>query len=587
MVHPNHIPATTTVIPMSENLEFSFADAIAAVERASDLPRSKRTHWSCSLRQIAKALNRPPESLAARWLAVAHRVNGLHHAGNGVEWKTLANHKSNAKAALFWFRREQGLPLRGTPLHPQWQVLRRQLSDRSRLAKLSGLIRYCNLKDIAPTAVDETVIDDYMRYRAETTALAVDTKARRAIARAWNASAVLIEGWPQRRLAEPPLKLPAWPRWQDFPQQLQSEVESYLTSLTKPRRSATRNRLRPCKLSTIRTRRTELISFAKKTVRRGVPIENLSSLARLLDPVIVERVLNDEWEKNGDEPKTSTIDLAKKLVVIARALGCLDAAACERLDDMRANLEQYRQEGLTPKNLNLIRQVLNDEVWARVVNCPTDLMRRARALKKQAPVKAAVVAQIAVGIAILTVAPIRASNLAAINLDENLIKPGGSQSPYLLVFPHYDVKNRVNLSFELDDHVTELIDEYVHEYRPAVVRGSNETWLFPGSAGGSKDAHLFGIQISERIYQATGLRMTIHQFRHAAAAIYLKHHPGHYETVRQFLGHRNIETTKRFYCGLETIDATRLFGDLVRKHLRFEPDVERRPKKKNRKKRDR
>jgi integrase len=569
------------VIPMPESLEPSFADAIAAIEQASDLPRAKRTHWICSLRQVAKALNRPLESLAARWLAVAHRVNGLHHAGSGVEWKTLANHKSNAKAALFWFRSEHALPLRGAPLHPEWRFLRRQLVDRSRLAKLSGLIRYCSLKDIAPTALEEAVLDDYMSYRAETTALAVDAKARRAIARAWNASLV-IKGWPQQRLAEPPSKPRAWPRWEDFPQPLQSEVESYLTSLTKPRRSATGKRLRPCKFSTVRTRRTELTSFAKKAVRLDVPIDDLSSLAGLLDPVIVERVLNDEWAKNGDEPKTSTIDLAKKLVVVARALGCLDAAALEQLDDMRANLEQYRREGLTPKNLKLIRQVLNDEVWARVVNCPTALMQRARALKDQAPVKAAVTAQIAVGIAILTVAPVRAANLAAINLDENLIKPGGSQSPYLLVFPHYDVKNRVDLTFELDDDLTELIDEYVHEYRPALVRGSNEAWLFPRSAGGSKDAHLFGIQISERINKATGLRMTIHQFRHAAAAIYLKYHPGHYETVRQFLGHRNIRTTMRFYCGLETIHATRLFGDLVRKHLRFEPDIERRPNNKNR-----
>jgi integrase len=51
---------------------------------------------------------------------------------------------------------------------------------------------------------------------------------------------------------------------------------------------------------------------------------------------------------------------------------------------------------------------------------------------------------------------------------------------------------------------------------------------------------------------ATGLRITVHQFRHAAAAIYLKDHPGNYETVRQLLGHRDIQTTIRFYCGLET-----------------------------------
>ena len=51
------------------------------------------------------------ESVAARWGAVALKVNQLHHANSGVEWKTLANHKSNAKRALAWFRGEQGLPL--------------------------------------------------------------------------------------------------------------------------------------------------------------------------------------------------------------------------------------------------------------------------------------------------------------------------------------------------------------------------------------------------------------------------------------------------------------------------------------------
>ena len=216
---------------MSENglLEPSFADAIAAIEQAKELPASKRAHWCCSLRIIAKALDRPPESIAARWGAVALKVNQLHHANSGMEWKTLANHKSNAKAALFWFRGEQGLPRRGTPLKPEWQQLRRRLKDLSRRGKLSGLIRYCSLKGIAPSAVDEAVVDAYMTYRKETTALAVDIKARRAVARAWNASRG-IEAWPQEQLIEPPLKAKEGPRWQDFPEQLQADVASHSSS---------------------------------------------------------------------------------------------------------------------------------------------------------------------------------------------------------------------------------------------------------------------------------------------------------------------------------------------------------------------
>ncbi|MGA2842248.1 MAG: site-specific integrase [Steroidobacteraceae bacterium] len=559
---------------MTENalLEPSFADAIAAIEQASDLPPAKRTHWASSLRQIAKALGRPPESIAARWGAVALSINLLHHSNTGVAWKTLANHKSNAKAATHWFQKDNGLQKRGTPLIPEWKALRRKLSDLSRKSKLSGLIRYCSLKGIMPAEVDDTVVDNYMDYRAKTTALATDVKARRAIARAWNASRGL-KGWPQQTLTEPPLKATTgWPRWGDFPLSLQKEVQNHLDSLTRPRRGIDGKRLSPCKASTIRTRKVDLVSLAKKAVRLGTPIESLKSLSELLDPVLVENVIDSEWEKAGPEPKTSTIDLGKKAVAVARSVGCLEGPALEQLDEIRAKLEKHRAEGLTPKNMKLIRQILNGNVWKRVVNYPTELMKEARRRKDQSPVKAAVMAEVAVATAIETVAPVRAANLATIRLDENLVRPGGLDSNYLLVFPHYDVKNRVDLTFELDDYLTGLIDEYVQEYRPFVVRGANADWLFPGTDGRPKDSHLFGIQITDRIQKATGLRITLHQFRHAAAAIYLKHHPGDYETVRRLLGHRNTRTTIKFYCGLETIQASREFGKIIREHLRFDPD---------------
>ena len=557
---------------MAQGRAIYFADAIAAIEKSKELPASKRTHWCCSLRMIAKAIDRPPESIAARWGAVALKVNLLHHANSGVEWKTLANHKANAKAAMSWFRGEQGLLRRARPLLPEWQPLRRGLKDLSRHGKLSGLIRYCSLKGIVPSAVDETVVDAYMAYRKETTALAVDNKARRAIARAWNASRN-IEGWPQQQLIEPPLKVKEGPRWEDFPGQLQADIASHLKFLATHRKSPSGKHLRPCKATTLRTRRTDLISFAKKAVRLGTRMEGLSSLSVLLAPDLVERILDKEWAQNGDEPKTTTIDLAKKLVAVARSANCLTKEQLSQLEDKRAAFEEYRKEGMTQKNLKLVRRVLNSEVWARVINCPDVLMRRARSLKDQAPVKAAMTAQIAVAVAIVTAAPVRASNLATICLGENLNKPGGPDTPYLLVFPDYDVKNQVDLTFELDEYMTAVIDEYVHDYRPAVTRGSNEDWLFPGGEGGAKDAHLMGIQVTDRIQKVTGLRITLHQYRHAAAAVYLKHHPGDYETVRRFLGHRNVNTTVKFYCGLETIQATRMLGDVVRQHRKTETDL--------------
>lgn len=100
------------VIPMAQLLEPSFADAIAAIAQAKALPASKRTHWCCSLRSIAKALDRQPETIAARWVAVAQQVTCRASGNSGPErvvhlssltlldprYEQLPNHRQNNRA---------------------------------------------------------------------------------------------------------------------------------------------------------------------------------------------------------------------------------------------------------------------------------------------------------------------------------------------------------------------------------------------------------------------------------------------------------------------------------------------------------
>ena len=302
-------------------------------------------------------------------------------------------------------------------------------------------------------------------------------------------------------------------------------------------------------------------------VKAGVPIENLNSLSALLAPDVAEKVLDAYWRQNGDTPRQFTIDLAVRFLSIARETKCLDEAACERLDEMRHELEQHRGGGLTDKNTALLRQVLTPGVWDRVINLPTQMMATARSQLSHAPTRAAVTAQMAVAIAILSFAPVRLANLTAIRLGVNLIKPDGPESNYWLVFPDYDVKNRVKLEHRLNGYVTALIDEYVHDFLPHLLRRRNEDWLFPGQRQGAKGKISFSGQITARIHKATGLRMTVHQFRHAAGAIILWRRPGEYELVRQLLGHRNVQTTMKAYIGLENMRASEIFGEIVMERL--------------------
>jgi integrase len=550
-------------------LEPTFSAAMNAIENATDLSASIKRHWVCSLRQVAKWLNRPVEVTPARWTAIRLPVGQLHHARLGVTAKTVANHKSNVAAALRWFGKEYNVPSRGMALSAEWAVLRDGIGDRGRRARLYGLMRYCSGSGLMPDAVDDAVLANYLRYRAETTSLATGGMAHRSIARAWNVSAGENPAWPARRLTEPPVKAQEAPAWKAFPEGLRRDIDKYLAGLGKIRKAPDGKRSRPCSPKTIKTRRAELVAVARMAVKIGTPIEDLKSLAALVHPDVAEPVLDAYWENNGAEPKVYTIDLAWKLLSLARQTG-LDEAAIERLDDIRAALVEHRHGGLTGKNLTLIRQVLTEGIWSEVVSLPNVLMRQARADQAHAPVKAAVTAQLAVAIAVLSFAPVRLTNLVSIELGKNLIKPGGPESPFWLIFPHYDVKNRINLEFTFDEGLTRLIDEYIHEFRPTLVRGSNAAWLFPGVAGKPKTANMFSTQIKERIQKATGVRMTVHQFRHACAAIYLGHHPGAYETVKRLLGHRNIKTTIDFYCGLETTQANAAFGKIIREHVKFD-----------------
>ena len=115
--------------PTTALLEPSFLDLVAAIEQATELSEQRRRHWVCSLRQIAKWLDRPAAVIPARWNAVRISVGQLHHARVGVTAKTLANHKSNVRAALRWFGKEHDVPQRGVRLSAEWARFRDRLDE--------------------------------------------------------------------------------------------------------------------------------------------------------------------------------------------------------------------------------------------------------------------------------------------------------------------------------------------------------------------------------------------------------------------------------------------------------------------------
>jgi Phage integrase family len=543
-------------------IEESFAGAIAMIAASEELPEQLKRHWTTSLRQFAKATDRPLEVIPARYSAVRNELAGWHHAPSGLTPKTVMNHRSNTKRALLYLSQEKGIPQHGAPLAADWENLRAEIDDKLIRSRLSSFMRYCSANKISPQIVDETVVDKLVEYRNRCSKPANDA-FRRLLARAWNANIKNIPEWPKRRLVEPSVKSAVEVEWEEFRGGLRRDVDKYLKGLTQIRKGRTGRHIKPLRESTIKGRRAELQAAARMAVKIGIPFEKLDSLRALLRPNVAEKILDAYWQKNGEKPKLYTIDLARRFVAIAKETKCLNEKDCETLQDIWRRLNEERPpDGPTEKNLDFVRKVLTPGVWGRVVKLPFAMMEEARR-QRHRPIRAAVIAQKAVAIAIEAVAPVRLGNLTSIKLGGNLNKPGGPDSNYWLHFAPEDVKNTVRLQFVFKEYLTDLIDEYVRDFWPTLLRGRKEDYLFPGMRRGAKGKVSFSVEISKYIYKATGLKMTVHQFRHAAGAIILKNRPGEFELVRQILGHRSIGTTMRCYVGLETIQASEIFTEMV------------------------
>jgi hypothetical protein len=220
-------------------IETSFADAIAIIAASDELPEQIRRHWTTSLRQFAKALDKPLEVIPARLTAIRADLAQLHHVPTGFTRKTLQNHKSNVKSALLWLVREKRIPRHGAPLMPAWEELRAQINDRFVRWRLSAFMRFCSASGIAPAEVDEVVLERFLRYRAQSGTVSGDASGRR-LARTWNSNIGNIPGWPGRRLREPPVKPTTEVPWEEFPEGFRRDVDRYLQGLAHVRRGPER-----------------------------------------------------------------------------------------------------------------------------------------------------------------------------------------------------------------------------------------------------------------------------------------------------------------------------------------------------------
>ena len=270
-------------------------------------------------------------------------------------------------------------------------------------------------------------------------------------------------------------------------------------------------------------------------------------------------------ERSGGKTTTAIYDFVSALKAVARHHLHVEQHHLDRITAIMRRLDVDRR-GLTQKNRSRLRRLDDPQNVAALLRLPHTLIDlAARNPRFHA---AALQAQTAAAIEILLMTALRIDNLARLDLEQNLIRPGRGNIVHIVIEPE-DVKNREPIDYPLPLQSVELINRYVREFRPRLAPPGC-TALFPGRGGGCKSLNCLRDQISATIHRYTGMRMHPHLFRHAGAKLFLDANPGAYEVVRRVLGHRSISTTINFYTGLEAASAVRHFDATILKRRNSE-----------------
>lgn len=536
----------------------SLGDLIHLISQA-DLSVRQKQDMCSSIRTAAKALGARVDEIVADPAMLRRRLDAVSPEALGLTRGRWANVRSLLGKALALVR--PMLPGRSaTMLMPAWDELIRDLALNRRY-RIMPLLRYLSERAIGPEAV---TLDDLESYRA---ALLTDRlrsspeAAWDGLVWAWNASLREVAGWPHWTLERPVKRETYILPWTNFPDSLKRDADAYLARLAGLDLTQD-GPARPASRETLKTRAYQMRVSASALVHSGVAPDSIRVLGDLVIMDNYQKILRFFLNRHDGQTSPMVGQIAGFLKDVARHWVKVDDTVIAQMKKIVSRLVPPRR-GMTTKNRERLRPLDEAENVARFLAVP-DRIRADVEKSKRPPRLKAVGAQIAAAIALLQAAPIRRKNLAAIDMQTNLISRG---TRLYLVVAEQDVKNGEPIDFELPEQTVAILAWYVREHRPHLLCEPSDA-LFPGENGKPKQPGTLATQIAKTVERYTGMKFNTHLFRHAGGKIFLDARPGQYEVMRRVLGHRSIATTTGIYAGAETRSAGAHFATVIAERRR-------------------
>jgi integrase len=367
--------------------------------------------------------------------------------------------------------------------------------------------------------------------------------------------------------------------WAILTNTFRADVEKYLFWCEAADVFAADARPRPLAPRTLKLRRNQIHAAVTALVESGSDPASIQSVADLVSVDAFKCILRRRHEAVAGSANSFNRDLAELLVQIAREWAKVDA---EQLTELKrlANRVPMPASGLTTKNKHSLRQFDDPAARLRLQTLPARLWTEVK--RDQKPnFRTLAKAQAALAIAILRYIPLRSQNLHALMFDVHVFLHDDIRATSSLEIPSEEVKNKIELAFDIPPHVAKMLIEYRDRIAPKVI-GQRPKRLFVNANGTPKSQAMVALLVKTYLRKRAGIELTSHQFRHLCGKTMLDADPGNFETLRQVLGHKDRRTTTRFYAGIDSRRAARHHQYLIDRALAEQiPPVRRRKRKKD------
>ena len=130
-------------------------------------------------------------------------------------------------------------------------------------------------------------------------------------------------------------------------------------------------------------------------------------------------------------------------------------------------------------------------------------------------------------------------------------------------------KNKLPWEAPVPKTLEPVLRRYVEEVRPWLLSrsGQSHSVLWVDNQGAPYVASYFGERIRQITDHLTGVRVSPHLFRDAAATTLSRASPKDARLIRPLLAHASFETAERHYIQASTIEAGRSFAEMLEREL--------------------